>query len=138
MITLDYCDYRNFPDTAINKLVASVKEKLPEFQTHNEHKKLKGDVSSSEQIVKSLDQIASLTQFAVSHIIDSNAESIYELRDIADSRISHLCENEAEHFRALETYLHHLEEISKITNNELREITSSIYQLREDFKHSIE
>ena len=142
LITLDYCDYINFPDTAIDKLVESVKERLPEYQEYKPHKEDKEPTSDSvynEQIVKSLDQIANLTQYAVSRIIDSNSQSIFELHKIADSAINHLCETEERKYRSLEESIHfHLEEISNKTNKELGHIASSIHQLRDDFTHSIE
>lgn len=137
LITLDYCDYYNFPDSAINKLVESVKEKLPESKTTNENNKSKGDSTYKEHIEKSLDQIVSLSQYAVSRILDSNERKMMELRDLADSRIDHLCETEKKYFESLEnSILSHLNEINKTTKDELRGIVSCVQKLSKDLELS--
>ena len=137
LIALDYCDYYNFPDSAINKLVESVKEKLPESKTTNESNKSKGDSTYKEHIEKSLDQIVSLSQYAVSRILDSNERKMMELRDLADSRIDHLCETEKKYFESLEnSILNHLNEINKTTKDELRGIVSCMQKLSKDLELS--
>lgn len=135
---LDYCDYHNSPNTAINQLVEAVKEKLPESKD-GKGGNSKGDSVYKENILKSLDQIVGISQFAVSRIMESNERNVLHLRELTDSGIKHLCESEEMHFHSLESSIHsHLEEIRHNTTQELREIVTSAHQLRSDLEAYME
>ena len=51
---LDYCDYKNMPDTAIQQLVDSVKEKLPHDVESNNNVRSGNDEKYKETIIASL------------------------------------------------------------------------------------
>lgn len=131
---LDYCDYHNSPDTAINQLVQSVKERLPESKG-NKDLKSKGDSAYKENILKSLDQIVDVSQLAVSRIIESNERNTMRLQDITHEGIMRLNDASNRGFASLEKSVHILEEISYTTKSELREMMSSFNQLAKHMVH---
>jgi len=133
---LDYCDYKNSPDTAINQLVESVKEKLPISSKNSDHSQSKGDSIYKENIINNLSeinhQIVDISQIAVSHIIESNDRNFQQLCDITGFGLNHLSENEKKYFESLEESVHyHLDEINNNTKDELREIASCFHKLTE-------
>lgn len=133
---LDYCDYKNSPDTAISQLVESVREKLPVSPTNNEHSQSKDDSIYKENIIYNLSeinhQIVDISQIAVSQILESNDRNFQQLCDITGSGLYHLSESEKKYFESLEESVHfHLDEINNNTKNELREIVSCFHKLTE-------
>lgn len=90
---LDYCDYKNMPDTAIQQLVDSVKEKLPHFATSTNNEQTINEVQYKEAIIASLSdinhQFVDISQIAISQVLEANErsrESIDELRKLVDWR----------------------------------------------------
>lgn len=90
---LDYCDFRNMPENAIQQLVDSVKEKLPQdvVSIHNEQQR--NDTEYKEAIIASLSdinhQFVDISQIAISQVLEANErsrESIDELRKLYDWR----------------------------------------------------
>ena len=104
---LDYCDYKNFPDSAINQLVESVKEKLPVLSTNNDHCHYpQGDFVYKEKIIESLSeinhQIVDISQIAVGQILESNERNFQQLR----STTNQLAEDEAVYLKTIERTMH--------------------------------
>ena len=90
---LDYCDYKNMPDTAIQQLVDSVKDKLPHFASSNNNEQTINEVKYKEAIIESLSdlnhQFVDISQIAISQGLEANErsrESIDELRKLVDWR----------------------------------------------------
>ena len=90
---LDYCDYKNMPDTAIQQLVDSVKDKLPHFASSNNNEQRVNEVKYKEAIIESLSdlnhQFVDISQIAISQVLEANErsrESIDELRKLVDWR----------------------------------------------------
>lgn len=90
---LDYCDYKNGPDTAIQQLVDSVKEKLPHFATSTNNELTVNEVKYKEAIIASLSdfnhQFVDISQIAISQVLEANErsrESIDELRKLVEWR----------------------------------------------------
>ena len=90
---LDYCDYKNMPDTAIQQLVDSVKDKLPHFASSNNNEQTVNEVKYKEAIIESLSdlnhQFVDISQIAISQVLEANErsrESIDELRKLVDWR----------------------------------------------------
>ena len=86
--SLDHCDYYRNPNTAINQLVQSVKEKLPVTNPSKEGHLPKGDSAYKENVILSLslinDQIIDISQIAVNRILESNERNIMRLHDIQE------------------------------------------------------
>lgn len=132
--SLDYCDYKSHPKTAINQLVQAVKENLPAQTTHKEVNQTKGDTEYKESIIQSLslinDQIIDISQIAVNRILESNERNIMRLHDITNEGIIRLSENETKCAEALENAVHyHLDQINNTTRDELREIVTYLQKL---------
>lgn len=90
---LDYCDYKNMPDTAIQQLVDSVKEKLPHLATPTNNEQTVNEAKYKEAIIASLSdinhQFVDISQIAISQVLEANErsrESIDELRKLVDWR----------------------------------------------------
>jgi len=90
---LDYCDYKNMPDTAIQQLVDSVKDKLPHDAESINYKQTSNDAKYKEAIIASLSdfnhQFVDISQIAISQVLEANErsrESIDELRKVIDFR----------------------------------------------------
>lgn len=132
--SLDYCDYKSHPKTAINQLVQSVKEKLPVTNPSKEGHQPKGDSSYKENVILSLslinDQIIDISQIAVNRILESNERNIMRLHDIANEGITRLSENDNQCIQTLEKSLHyHLEQINSNTKDDLREIVAYLQRI---------
>ena len=128
---LDYCDYRNSPETAINKLVESVKDKLPLTQTQSENNRAKGDSAYKENLLKSLEQIVDVSQLAVSRILESNERNTMRMQDITHEGILQLTDIGKGSYDLLEKSAHNLEEFTYTTKSELNGIARSFNQLAE-------
>lgn len=90
---LDYCDYKNSPNTAIQQLVESVKDKLPHDRTKNSTIRTINDEEYKEKVITSISEInrqfVDISQIAVSQVLEANErsrEAIDELRKLVDSR----------------------------------------------------
>ena len=90
---LDYCDFKNMPDNAIQQLVDSVKEKLPHDIAPVNNESNTNDARYKEAIIASLSdinhQFVDISQIAVSQVLEANErsrESIDELRKLVDWR----------------------------------------------------
>ena len=93
LATLDFCDYRNNSDKAIEKLVNSVKDKLPKDEKTMQNIQARDDEGLKEVIINSLTEInhqfVDISQIAISQVLEANErsrESIDELRKIVDNR----------------------------------------------------
>ena len=131
---LDYCDYRNSPETAIKKLVESVKERLPISQPPQEHSSNKGDYAYKENIIKSLDQIVATSHIAVSRILESNERNIARVNALATESMYNLVESEKEHFESLHA---HLQEINDNTIHELKTLSSGVHMITMEIENAV-
>lgn len=151
---LDYCDYKNSPNAAIQQLVDSVKEKLPHDRNINSTIKKTNDEDYKEKIIDSISEInrrfVDISQIAVSQILEANErsrESIEEIGKLVDGRsrekleeLSRFKEETHSHIEyllhtskdntskicdRLEVILRRMEE----TNNSLEKICDAIYSL---------
>ncbi len=129
---LDYCDYKNMPDTAIQQLVDSVKDKLPHFASSNNNEQTVNEVKYKEAIIESLSdlnhQFVDISQIAISQVLEANErsrESIDELRKLVDWR-SEERSKEFDGFReemhsSINTLCHILDDRSKEVCNQLNQ-----------------
>ena len=93
LATLDFCDYRNNSDKAIEKLVNSVKDKLPKYEKTIQNAQTRDDEGLKEVIINSITEInhqfVDISQIAISQVLEANErsrESIDELRKTVDNR----------------------------------------------------
>lgn len=82
---LDYCDYKNFPDSAIEQLVNSVKDKLPHDVTQKNNLQIGKDEKFKETIVNSIAEInhqfVDISQIAVSKVLEANEKMCYSVNE---------------------------------------------------------
>lgn len=117
---LDYCDYKNSPDSAIEKLVNSVKDKLPHDVTQKKNPETGEDEKYKRRIINSIEEInhqfVDISQIAVSQILEANErtrDSVNEFRNLFEWR-SDKRQMELKSFREeIHSHLDHLIDSSK-------------------------
>ena len=132
LATLDFCDYRNNSDKAIEKLINSVKDKLPKEDKSKQNIPTRDDEGLKEAIIASLSdinhQFVDISQIAISQVLEANdrsRKSIDELRELVDCR----SEERLKEFERVRTDMHSsIDTLCRILVDRTSEVCSQLNQ----------